>query len=174
MNKKVTPYLFLGILLLILIFILGVKYGKKVEVTNRELKFIHGLTLTPTPSPIPTKPVAFSMYTNKECGIQFLYTKELLVNEASFEAHFKETGTQSDLIYINCAKTSILPKLIEENKLATQEMKLKNQTIKTYVKGTDAEKVTFQVKNPSNGKLITVVIDKNLYPLFENTVQYLP
>jgi hypothetical protein len=170
MRKKV-PYIFLGILIVIVIFILGVKLGGRVEKTNKVIDVI--LSLPPTKTPAPTKPIAFDTFKHKECGIQFLYPKTLKAEKISTEdAHLVANGTDEE-IYVNCSKSNYLTTILNENNVTTSEAQLKNQKIKIYTLKTDSQEfASFQVKNPSNGKLITVVIDKNLYPLFENTVQY--
>ncbi|MEK7634015.1 MAG: hypothetical protein AAB437_04190 [Patescibacteria group bacterium] len=54
---KTKSYVFLFILLLILFFILGVRYGQKVEKNNKIVDYILSITPYPTytPYPSPTK-----------------------------------------------------------------------------------------------------------------------
>ena len=54
---KKTSYFFLFFLLVVLIFILGVRYGQKVEKNNKIVDYILSITPYPTytPYPLPSK-----------------------------------------------------------------------------------------------------------------------
>ena len=51
---KIKSYLFLFFLVVILVFILGVRYGQKVERNNKVVDYI--LSITPFPSSPPNTP----------------------------------------------------------------------------------------------------------------------
>lgn len=51
---KKTSYIFLFLLFFILIFILGVRYGQKVEKNNKVVDYILSITPYPTYTPYPT------------------------------------------------------------------------------------------------------------------------
>lgn len=51
---KKTSYIFLFLLFIILIFILGVRYGQKVEKNNKVVDYILSITPYPTYTPYPT------------------------------------------------------------------------------------------------------------------------
>lgn len=51
---KTKPYLFLFFLIVILVFILGVRYGQKVERNNKVVDYL--LSITPLPIPPPNTP----------------------------------------------------------------------------------------------------------------------
>ncbi len=51
---KKTSYIFLFFLLIVLIFILGVRYGQKVEKNNKVVDYILSITPYPTYTPYPT------------------------------------------------------------------------------------------------------------------------
>jgi hypothetical protein len=172
MNKKLGPYFLLGFLFVILVFIVGVKYGKRVESTNKVIDF--ALSIPPTKPPTPTVPISFKTLTNKGCGVQFLYPETLKVATNSTEEAALKDGAAA-VVQINCRKTNDLEAMVTGNKLATEEIKLKSQTLKARTDPEDSShKLYFQIKNASNRKQIYVGIDKNVYPLFESTLQYLP
>lgn len=51
---KKTSYFFLFFLFVVLIFILGVRYGQKVEKNNKVVDYILSITPYPTYTPYPT------------------------------------------------------------------------------------------------------------------------
>lgn len=51
---KKTSYVFLLFLIVILIFILGIRYGQKVEKNNKVVDYILSITPYPTYTPYPT------------------------------------------------------------------------------------------------------------------------
>lgn len=51
---KKASYVFIFFLVLILIFILGVRYGQKVEKNNKVVDYILSITPYPTYTPYPT------------------------------------------------------------------------------------------------------------------------
>ena len=170
MNKKLGPFILLGSLVFLLIFIFGVRYGKKVEKTNEAVNFM--LSLPPTKAPTPTKPINFKTFKHEGCGVQFLYPEMLRVDKnASDQASLRDES--SEAIVLTCNKVNSIHTQLLENKLATEEIKLKNQAIKARTDRNDPnKKLLFEVRNPINGKQIAVSINKNLFPLFENTLQY--
>jgi hypothetical protein len=76
MNK---PMLFIFFLILVLFFILGVRYGQKVEKNNKVVDYILKVTPTKTiPSPTPIKYVD---YKSKKWGVKFTYPSNLEIKE---------------------------------------------------------------------------------------------
>lgn len=82
MPKK--SYFFLTFLVLILFFILGVRYGQKVEKANKvfDCRALITPTTKPSPSPTPT-PIPFNEYKSKRWGIKFKYPANLEVKEST-------------------------------------------------------------------------------------------
>lgn len=54
---KINSYIFLFVLFVVLIFILGVRYGQSIEKNNKVVDYILKITPYPTytPYPLPTK-----------------------------------------------------------------------------------------------------------------------
>jgi len=72
------------VILLILFFILGVRYGQKVEKANKAIDFLLSITPTPKPTTTPTPtPLIFEEYKSKRWGIRFRYPKNFEVKEAT-------------------------------------------------------------------------------------------
>jgi hypothetical protein len=72
------------ILLLILFFTLGVRYGQKVEKANKVIDFILSITPTPKPTNTPTPtPLIFENYKSKRWGLRFKYPKNFEIKEST-------------------------------------------------------------------------------------------
>jgi len=73
MNRR-GPYYFITALLLILFFIVGVRYGQRVEKTNNKIS----QTLSVTPKPSPSIDISkFKSYKSNLCDMEFLYPSKL-------------------------------------------------------------------------------------------------
>ena len=81
---KPKTFVFIVILLLILFFILGVRYGQKVEKANKVVDFLLSITPTkkPTPTPSPT-PLIFKEYKSQRWGLRFKYPKNFEIKEST-------------------------------------------------------------------------------------------
>ena len=76
---KLKSYIFIIVLIIILAFILGVRYGQKVEKNNKVVDYI--LKITPTiPVPSPT-PIKYINYKSKKWGLRFTFPAGLEVKE---------------------------------------------------------------------------------------------
>ncbi len=161
---KLKSYLLLFALTVLLFFILGVRYGQKVEKTNKEINYI--LSLTPNKTPIPTKSLEFALYQNKVCGIQFLYPTTLDVKNTSSSAVFSQNNQTQ--IELDCDKTNKLLDIFDNPKTATSEITIKNK--KTPIKTlNNSFTYLFKIDNVKNGRSIFVSLTKSLFPLFEST-----
>ena len=81
MSKKSGPYILLITLLLVLVLILGIRYGQNVEKTNKKIDCI--LSITPTrPPPSPT-PITYQDYKSKKSGIKYTFPTNLSIKEAT-------------------------------------------------------------------------------------------
>src|SRR3989338_5109256 len=121
MKLKKTSLYFLFSLFIILVFIIGVRYGQRVEKTNKVIDYLTSLPPSPTREP-SQKPLEFKTYKHDGCNIQFLYHSSLKkIEEASYSA--KLAGGAHALEF-DCTKDSAR-KLLESEKLATAEIKFK-------------------------------------------------
>jgi len=76
---KTESYIFIVVLIVISVFILGVRYGQKIEKNNKKVEYIMKITPTiPSPSPIPIK---YTEYKSKKWGIKFTYPDNLEIKE---------------------------------------------------------------------------------------------
>jgi len=75
---KSKSYLLLSFLVCVLAFILGVRYGQKVEKANKVINYF--LSITPTKMPVPT-PFKYATSESKIWKIKFTYPSSLKVKE---------------------------------------------------------------------------------------------
>jgi len=167
MNKKIFPYLFLILLALALLFILGVRYGQKVEKTNKTVDLF--LSLPPTQTPKPTQPpLTFQTYKNSVCGMQFLYPTTLTKEkETSTSASFYEN--KKSILEISCERDEKIISLLEDKNIATLEINLQNKKLVAKNRQND---LIFKIINQKTNREIFVMIKKSLYALFANTIQF--
>ena len=76
---KFQSYFFLIFLFIILVFILGVRYGQRVEKNNKVVDYLLRL---PSPTiPISPTPIKYKDYKSKKWGIKFTYPAGLEIKE---------------------------------------------------------------------------------------------
>jgi hypothetical protein len=73
------PIFFLFALIIILAFILGVRYGQRVEKNNETIDYL--LSITPTKAPTPTPLLKYKEYKSKKWGLKFTLPENLEVKE---------------------------------------------------------------------------------------------
>jgi len=148
MPKKIGPYILLFALMLVLIFIIGVRYGQNVEKTNKTIN-AYLLSITPKPSPT-TIPLQFKTYHSKTCGISFLYPDSLTKEkETSLSARFDED--KNPVLEFECEKNNYL-----------------TPTAATA----DSQTAILTKINTKNGKRIIFTISRSLQPLIEKSLEF--
>lgn len=149
--QKRAPFVVLSILTIVLIFIVGVRYGQHVEKTNKETAYILSLTpqpQSPTPKPTETQ-IAFKTYTHKQCAVQFLYPHTLTkVKETTNSAQFKQIDSVK--LAFSCDKKSPFASALKEDKTATEIAKF----------------------NTLTGERVYFFTSKELSPLLENSLKF--
>lgn len=81
--QKSGPFYLISALLLILFFIIGVRYGQRVEKTNKKISAI----LSTTPKP---QHYEYKKYKNDFCNMEFSYPSNLKIGkETTSSAEFK-------------------------------------------------------------------------------------
>lgn len=81
-------YFFLVFLLLLLFFILGVRYGQYVEKKNKVIDYLLSITptITPTKNEAPSPQVKYSEYKTKRWNLRLVYPDFLKIEESTKEA----------------------------------------------------------------------------------------
>ncbi len=144
MKRKSVAVLFL--LIIIVVFIIGVRYGSHVEQTNKAVNYI--LSLPPTKPPVPTLSKEFKTFAHKECGVSFLYPAWIqTIKETTISAVFEQKSKK--LIVITCRTKS-------SSDSANIGMSF------------------FQKTNTTTKKTVNFFVDNSLAPLVEKTVEFNP
>ena len=141
--RKKGPAILLVVLTIILVFILGVRYGQQVEKTNKSIAAL--LSVTPT-KPQPTQaPITFKTYSGKACGAQFLYPSNLnIIKESSTSVQLTEKETV--LVDLTC--------------VASPSAVAKGKKLETKL-------------NPQTGKNIYFSIAEDLLPLVNSSLKFI-
>jgi hypothetical protein len=163
MKNKMTPYLFLVFLTVLLFFILGFRYGQKVENTNKINQIM--ASIPPSATVAPTQiPFGLKTYNHTGCGLQFfqLNTSEV-IHKASNGAMLQEKG--KPILSFDCSKN------IQTDSVATDSIKLLFQ--KKTIAATEKDgKYLFQLKHPFSGITVSFFVEKSLYPLLEKSIEF--
>ena len=170
MHKK--SYAVLGILAIILFFIIGVRFGQRVEKTNKAI--LYRSSITPTRALSPTVPLLFENYTHASCGAQFLYPNTVRkISESSTSAQFQENSALA--IKLDCTKPIDLLQELNNSRASTEEIQIAGKTIKDYhIKDKSTDAYYFQLLNSRNGKTISFMVLKSLLPLFQKSLELIP
>ncbi|MBI3620542.1 hypothetical protein HY214_05385 [Candidatus Roizmanbacteria bacterium] len=167
MPIKSGPVFFLGSLLVILAFIVGVRYGQRVEKTNKAID--RYLSTTPVTSAAPATVLEFKTYKNSGCGVRFLLPTVLNpVKETTFSAEFLQ-GKITKLTF-DCQAKSALQNILNDPSVATAELNFKNTPLSG--KQTDGKMYVMKIVNPKNGRAIFIAVDSSFYPLFEKGLEF--
>lgn len=174
MRGKAGPYILIAMLLVILMFILGVRYGQRVEKTNKMIDYL--ISLPPSATLQPTQiPLNFKEYSHKGCGIKFLYPSSLeKTEESSLSAKLSSISS----LTFDCSNGNKIADLLQNEKMATAELTFKSKLIEGKIKPDPRMVVgaepwfVFKIIHPRTAKNIFIELSKSLYPLFEKTLEY--
>ena len=99
--QKNGPFYLISGLLLILFFIVGVRYGQRVEKTNKNISAI--LSTTPKQAPPGESKIDYKTYKNDFCALKFSYPDYLkLSKETTSSAEFKSKN--NSVLNFSCDK----------------------------------------------------------------------
>lgn len=168
MSKKAGPYIFIVTLVIVLIFVIGVRYGQKVEKINKETSYL--LTKYPMLSPTPTSsPTEYKTIVLKTCGISFLIPNTLTIDrETSSSA--KISDVKKEVLFVDCDSISSLQAVLDDIKIATAAIKFKNKTYTVKEKKGDNNVYIFILKAFAKQPL-NILVSKTLLPLFDKTLE---
>ena len=192
MSQRKLPYLFLLILIIILIFVGGVKYGQKVEQANKVIKYV--LSITPTPIKPTAIPNGFKMFTDDRCGIAFLMPDNLSTRydiSGMLPPEWINASKETEITYwcetygeipeggLITVIPTYTPKVAFEKfydipLTATDSMMLNSKKITYYKSTIKSGLIAIKFIHPISGKFIGISISKRLYPLLKQTLQLMP
>lgn len=163
MPHKRAPYYFLMILLLILCFVIGLRWGQNIEKTNKIINYM--VSIPPSATAAPTQiPLGFKTYEHEGCGLRFVIPNTSQVqNEASNGAILQEKTIFN--MSFDCSKNN------EVTSPATDSFKLVFQKKSLLVVEKEG-KYLFQLKSPQNGIVTNFFVDKSFFPLLEKSLEF--
>ena len=173
MKTNSAPYILLGVLFFILIFIVGTRYGQRVEKTNKQISYM--LSTTPK-NPKPTaSEIKYQTYQNKSCALEFLYPSVFIkdketTSSASFVSNFISKNKLE--ISFSCEEQDPYTETLTKAEIATKEAQFQAKNISTQELEIEKQKfVYFKLQNPINLKTIFFLIDQESLPLLESSLK---
>jgi len=163
MSKRSLPYFFLAFLFAILLFILGIRYGQRVELANKTIRYL--ISNPPTPTLQPTiVSLSFSEYKHPGCAISFLIPNTLdKIKEGSTSAVFTDTKKMLT-VALTCESKPLIM-------LKTERSVNINKNIRAFETQTK-DTVSYRLVHPVTGKMITLTIQKQYVPLMEKSISF--
>jgi hypothetical protein len=158
--------IFLLILISLVLFLVGINVGKEVEKTNQKI------VITPTKiieKPTVTSiPIAYETFIQSECGVTFLYPKNL--KESNISSGSASLLSAQETIKVTCNTKDVADFTNNKEKYKDEGLvTLNNQKINLY----SQDGISFFLyKNPYNGKSIIFEVTKNLQSLVLKTVEF--
>lgn len=165
MSRKIIPYIFLAFLFAILLFIIGVRYGQRVEQVNKTISYL--VSLPPSPTVAPTlPPLGFSTYIHSDCGVTFLIPNLIEKTKESSNSALFSTQKKQLAIALSCVKK---PLMQEKNELVVTV----NRTIRAFQVLT-SDTSSYRFYNTKNAKIITITTSKQYLPLINKSLELYP
>ncbi len=168
MKRRRAPYFFLLFLILVLVFVGGLRYGQSVERANKVVDYLLSITPSPTIKPETPKPIAFKPFSHVGCGISFIIPESTpIIENASGSAVL---GNTPSVISFDCQKKPSAIAQIETGTATASAIQVKGQSIPTkhFTTGINV----FTLKNPMSAKSIIFAVSDNYLPLFTSTLQF--
>jgi hypothetical protein len=161
MTKRVVPYLFLALLCGILLFIVGVRYGQRVEQVNKTVKYLVSIPPTPTTAPT-TSPLSYSDYTHPGCKVSFLIPSSLEKTSESSSSAVFSTNKGVLAIAVSCEKKPYV-------KTNSERQVTINKTIKGYETGTK-DTTSYRFYHVNTTSVVTLTAEKSILPLVQKSL----
>ncbi len=163
MPKKNLPYFFLFFLFIILVFILGVRYGQKVERTNKTISYL--LKISPTATPKPTlPPLAFHTYNHVGCAVSFLVPNLIEKTKESSTSALFSTQSKTLALAIMCEKKPLIQEKDEKIGILNG--------IRTFIVETKGA-ISYRFYNPQNALIVTLTASKEYDSLVQKSFSLL-
>jgi len=163
MSRKNLPYFFLLFLFIVLVFIVGVRYGQKVEQTNKTISYL--LKISPTAMPQPTlPPLAFITYSHSGCAVSFLVPNLIEKTKESSTSALFSTQSQKLALAVMCEKKPLIQ--AQNEKMGTLN------GVRTFVVETK-DTTSYRFYNPKNALIVTLTASKDYDSLVQKSFSFL-
>ncbi len=160
MSKKSLPYFFLAFLFAILLFILGVRYGQRVEQANKTISYL--ISLPPSPPVVPTiPPLGFSTYIHTDCGVSFLIPNLIQKTKEGSTSALFSTREKKLALAVSCEKKPFIQ---------TKEEKTATINALRVFETTTKDVSSYRLYNPNNGLILTITASKEYLPLLQQSL----
>jgi len=161
MSKKIIPYFFLAFLLAILLFIIGVRYGQRVEQVNKTISYLVSIPPTPTLGPTNT-PLSFIDYSHDGCKITFVVPSDLSKTTESSSSALFSTNMRKLGIALSCEKKDFV-------KLESEKSVTLNKTIRAYETVTK-DTASYRFYHINSTQVVTLTVAKPYLPLIQRSL----
>ena len=161
MSKRTVPYLFLALLGAVLLFIVGVRYGQRVERVNKTIAYL--ISIPPSPTALPTSgPLQFDEYKHKGCALSFLVPNTVSKTQESSTSAIFADKSHILSIALSCEKKQLIK---------SDKERSVNLTKSIFAYETQAKQVdSYRFYNSVTGKVVTLTIHKAYLPLIQKSL----
>jgi len=160
--RKTVPYLFLGLLCIVLFFVIGVRYGQSVQKANQTVPTPTGAP-SATPAP-PDKPLRFNSFSHEGCRLSFLYPSSLEIDRTATNGAMFRQESRIALSFDCDPKRRTVETATDGAKLTFQKRAITAQLKEGMY--------LFSLRHPVTGRIIVISADQSLYPLLEKSLAY--
>ncbi len=166
MKTKRGPFILIALLLIVLIFIVGVRYGQRVQTTNKAISLI--LSQAPSQPTATSVPLRFSTYTSKGCGFEVLYPSTVdIVKESTSEAKLIDGGALT--VAASCAKIPSFESFFKDKSVTNQSISFQKKSYPAKVRNLNNQKYFYIVLQNPLGKPVYLAVEEKFFPLVEKS-----
>lgn len=168
-KKKLIPFAFIALLIIVVIFIVGLQYGRKVAETDKAIHYLLSITPTRAITPSPVISITYNTLTgaaSENCGVSFLYPSTMKVVQNSTQSSTLRNST-GETIAFSCNKTASLFNQFDTKKTATASVTFQDDELSASKSGS---LILFTAKNTKNRQTVQFVVSDSLLPLLEKTL----
>lgn len=170
MLKNIRALFFVAVLVALLTFLVGFRYGRFVERSDKVYLSTITPTALPTYTPAPTiKTTGYKTYKLAPCRLSFLYPDSLNIDTSSSQE--ARLNDKNNHIYVSCDREMVFAKreaLIELESTTTATVS--GQKIPLYDKNNDT--TIFILPNPRLGRSVFIEVTANMRDLLLQTLKF--
>lgn len=194
-SSRTAPYALLFSLILVLIFIAGVRYGGDVEKTNKQI--VSTTVTSPTQQEQMATPTPNTVYASKninECGIEFLIPAGLVESKLS-TSHDSENAVYATELHLeNDPKPLIITSCVSKSLESRVKFSVNQDIISNWpsinpyegiVEVPKSKNEVIHIDRIFNGYYLVnierkgfpqvdMILDSSIYPLIESSLKLLP